>query len=289
MTPSHSVANTSNRYLDVELWNAEELSSIAETAGAGVLSSINASRGSCFKAGFSASHPTKRLEFIHIPRNAGTSVEMCSNFDKSREPEDKWGVANPNIRGLYAMPRPDVWGVPWPPKCYKQHVPPAYLPDVYDGKETFCVVRDPYSRMVSQFKYISVHSKTLDDCSAATMNAALLSHLTKAKEESPYFGDCHYLPQSVFVYDIDPATAKTRYRQRGCKNILHLEKLNEQFDALMASHGYPYELLPHNKAGGTVGPESCDARNKNELSQEVRRLIEEIHADDFKHFGYPKM
>ena len=36
--------------------------------------------------------------------------------------------------------------VPWPPKCYKQHVPPQYIPDVYEGKETFCVVRDPYAR-----------------------------------------------------------------------------------------------------------------------------------------------
>jgi len=272
-------ANSSD--LELELYKVEGLESME---GFSTLS-----KGSCFKQGFKASKPFSPLEFVHIPRNAGTSVEMCSIADPSRAKDQKWGVANPNIQGLYAMPKPDNWGPAWPPKCYKQHVPPQYIPDVFNGdKETFCVVRDPYARMISQFKFIKIHSRKLDKdtCTADQMNSVLLDHLTKAKTTDPYFGDCHYLPQSVFVYGINPANAKVWYRTRGCKHILRLENLANDFGSLMEKHGYPYELLPNNKAGGTVGPGACSGLSITQLSPAVLKLIEEVYAEDFKHFEY---
>jgi hypothetical protein len=250
-------------------------------------------RGTCLKPGADTSRPRKPLVFIHIPRNAGTSVEMCSQFDPNLPESDRWGCANENIRGLTKLPMLEAstgWDRPWPPACYKQHVPPQFLPEIYNGKETFCVVRDPYSRMVSQFRFLMIHTAwNQQACTADVMNQALLEDLTAVKKENPYIADCHYLTQSSYVYGIDPGTAAPVFKDekhRSCKHVLHLEHLSTEFEALTNSHGYPYELRKKNKAQGTLGPKDCSHLKKEHLSPEVRGLIEDIFAEDFKRLGY---
>lgn len=248
---------------------------------------------SCLKPGASASRPTSPLVFIHIPRNAGSSIEMCSQLDPQLPASQRWGCANENIQGLTRMPSPSGflgYDKPWPPACYKQHVPPQFLPDVYRNKETFCVVRDPYSRMVSQFRFLMIHTAwNKQDCTADVMNQALMDDLTATKKENPYIADCHYLPQATFVQGINPNTAAPVFKDektRSCKHILRLEHLSADFKELMSSHGYPYELLKKNRAGGTLGPKDCSHLSKQDLSPQVRALIEEVFAQDFQQFGY---
>lgn len=247
---------------------------------------------SCLKQG-AVVGPRKPLVFIHIPRNAGTSVEMCSQMDPNLPAEQRWGCANEQIRGLTRLPHLNGhpgYDLPWPPACYKQHVPPQFLPDVYAGKETFCIVRDPYSRMVSQFKFLMIHTAwSKQNCSADVMNKALLEDLTAAKHENPYIADCHYLPQTTFVYGINPDTAAPVFKDektRSCEHVLHLEHLSDEFEGLMSSHGYPYELHKKNKARGTLGPKDCSHLTKEQLSPEVRKLIKEVFAEDFMRLGY---
>jgi hypothetical protein len=250
---------------------------------------------SCLKPGAGLDRPSASpLVFIHIPRNAGSSVEMCSELDPQLPASRRWGCANENIRGLTKMPL--LSGFPGyastvPPACYKQHVPPQYLPDVYHNKETFCIVSDPYSRMVSQFRFLMIHYPKWNqhNCTADVMNQALLEDLTAAKNVNPYTADCHYLPQTTFVHGIDPNTAAPVFKDektRSCKHILRLEHLSADFEDLMSSHGYPYELPKENRAGGTLGPEDCSHLSKQHLSPKVRALIEEVFAQDFQQFDY---
>mmetsp|Transcript_115469 Transcript_115469/g.313456 ORF Transcript_115469/g.313456 Transcript_115469/m.313456 type:complete len:328 (-) Transcript_115469:111-1094(-) len=250
---------------------------------------------SCLKPGAGVSRPANPLVFIHIPRNAGSSIEMCSQLDPQLPASQRWGCANENIRGLTRMPFLSGfpgYDSPWPPACYKQHVPPQYLPDIYHDKETFCIVRDPYSRMVSQFRFLMIHTAwNQQNCTADVMNQALLEDLTAAKKENPYIADCHYLPQSTFVHGINPNTAAPVFKDkktRSCKHILRLEHLSADFEGLMSSHGYPYELHKKNRAGGTLGPKDCSHLSKQHLSPKVRALIEEVFAQDFQRFGYER-
>merc|ERR550532_3348493 len=99
--------------------------------------------------------------FIHIPRNAGTSIEDCT----SEEPEKlRWGRLSHDLQG--GIDR-DVT------HCYMQHVPPSVLPDVYAGRETFCVVRDPYARAISQLGFAAGYYPNNWRCDARNLNTYL--------------------------------------------------------------------------------------------------------------------
>ena len=77
--------------------------------------------------------------FIHIPKTAGTSIEkQALNYNIY------WGVyyfKNKLNKNYYYS------SVPW-------HIPPKYLTNnEYENKILFCVVRNPYTRIVSEYKY----------------------------------------------------------------------------------------------------------------------------------------
>ena len=79
------------------------------------------------------------LFFVHIPKNAGTSIEdtMKENF-------------NLNFGRFYKFPKIDmpinnksIWHIP--PKYFKGNNP-------YKNKILFLVIRNPYERIISKYK-----------------------------------------------------------------------------------------------------------------------------------------
>lgn len=232
-----------------------------------------------------ATEPEKELVFIHIPRTGGTTIEDCS-----KKQEEQWGHANPNIRGLTSIG--DL-----PAKCYKQHVPPSFLPDIYSQKETFCAVRNPYSRMISQFGYIAAMFGKVN-CTRESLNAKLLADLTDVRNGKAFWSDCHYLPQVDYVYQTNaswrdfaggsrPVLSVRIEEPRACSHVLHTERLEEEFNRLMESNGYPYRLS-RDDVSWTKSPSECGAFKVEDLSAEVRHLIEEVYAQDFEVLGYAR-
>ena len=80
----------------------------------------------------------KELKFIHITKNAGTTIENIANDNSV-----KWGRFDCDHLRNYK--KPGFNGSIW-------HTPRRFMKEgVYDGFKTFAVVRNPYDRCLSEF------------------------------------------------------------------------------------------------------------------------------------------
>ena len=73
------------------------------------------------------------LEFTHIPKNAGTSIENAGK---------KAGICWGRFSLFHNRKMCSTW-----------HQPPRINKDLHQGKKTFCVIRDPKERIVSEYRY----------------------------------------------------------------------------------------------------------------------------------------
>jgi len=225
----------------------------------------------------------KHLTFIHIPRTGGTAVEACTEGDS----KEQWGVQNPALQGLRKLSKtvklPEMGGA-----CYKQHVPPSLWEaseSPYADKETFCIVRNPYSRIISQFKFELAFFKKPTECSAEQLNWLIQTRLNDIQQNGNKFAaDCHWTPQSFYVYGVNNETLSLDVKQRSCKNVLTYENLHAPLNALLKEHNYPYRLDKHGHSGTSVS-EDCKV-SQADISEESRRLIERVYRSDFHLFGY---
>ena len=92
----------------------------------------------------SVSAATPKLDFIHIPKTGGQAIES-------------WGYLHGFSWGGCRLPGGGAWPEgPHPFKCSAFHIPPAVWEaagtPAYDGADTtFCVVRHPYTRAISEY------------------------------------------------------------------------------------------------------------------------------------------
>jgi hypothetical protein len=227
---------------------------------------------------------TGHLNFIHIPRAAGTTVESCSKWFPGDRPN--WGTMNGRIKGMKHIPDRRE-------KCYGQHLPPAMFPaqsnPYSDRASNFCVVRNPYDRLVSQFGFVDVMSmKSKYTCDAKSLNTYLLASLKDVKAGKLFLGDCHFVPQALFNFGYDPKTFAANRNDKWCTHVIRFEHLAVEFNALMAKSGYGVRLseakISDSRHMGSK--EDCRALGPKDLSPEVRKLANEIYKDDFELFGY---
>ena len=127
------------------------------------------------------------LSFLHIPETAGSTIETLSiDFKKKR-------------CGLREH------GVVWRRAC-DWHTPPRDLVPrerLYPAAETFCVVRDPLDRLLSEYKFENRGSRQkLRDAAAATRWIRYhAGHVARRRRgdgalSAPFPNRCHFLPQS---------------------------------------------------------------------------------------------
>merc|ERR1719284_153607 len=90
----------------------------------------------------------RELAFMHIPKNAGTTIENVARRYISRGRfKNRWGPRKQRMPGGHA--------------CSSWHVPPYMKnpPNPYRkvGTDVFCVTRDPWDRMRSEYTYTLRH------------------------------------------------------------------------------------------------------------------------------------
>merc|ERR1719378_1022204 len=97
-------------------------------------------------------------------------------------------------------------------KCFIQHLPPALLHAVeplqqvypYGKGSNFCVVRHPYDRLISQFGFANNQFRKKwgfnYTCNAADLSKYLIERLNFYRAGRFEMEDCHWIPQSYFVY-----------------------------------------------------------------------------------------
>mmetsp|Transcript_2083 Transcript_2083/g.4664 ORF Transcript_2083/g.4664 Transcript_2083/m.4664 type:complete len:545 (+) Transcript_2083:83-1717(+) len=211
----------------------------------------------------------RELYLIHIPRTGGTTIEYLSRLEPY--PEDRWGMLNPRVKGLREIGSSGR-------KCYGQHVPPNFLP-VWGNRTTFCVVRDPFDRMVSEYGY-SQGIRGNPNCTVKSMNTELLQMLTAVMKGDKYTHDCHLLPQAAYVWGWNETTGKVNTGIRNCEKVLRFEQFEHDFDELMVASGYPHRM---EDAHGMLGSsDACDALKVKDLSDEVISAIKKVYKDDFE-------
>ena len=191
----------------------------------------------------------KCLNFLHIPKVAGAAVEKWARKHKL-----SWGKY-----GLKSFLR-------WPKgRCSSWHYPPAHSEllreKYYDKCTTFCIVREPISRLVSEHLYKSALEYSRDKirnvanvCAVNTFRKRVMNSL---KSKDPWIEDCHYISQAYYVDGpgglIPPGGSNSTARSAAedgesriktatwsrsgkyCQRILRLEDddMDTEFNALM--------------------------------------------------------
>jgi len=210
----------------------------------------------------------KRLEFVHIPKTAGSSIETVANRNGL-----EWGLYSKAFCGpLHDNAKERHW---WG-KCRKRiqnktcPCPPWHYPEklssLYDDNDkitTFCVIRNPFERFLSIFKYNNDRRRKQSDCSANVFNR-WARQIMRQRENKKYAMHCHLLQQTSFP----------------CDRKLLFENLGTEFDNLMKEFGLNLTFNVHERSSN-----SCGNLTASDLTPEVHDLISTYYGEDLSLHG----
>ena len=224
------------------------------------------------------------LQFIHIPKNGGTSIEQyASSIGRAwaANRHDWPAVKTPLCAYTFPLGDDALRTNPVTDGGSAWHVPPRVWKDngaqPYAGSETFCVVRNPYTRIVSEFIFNQRSERAVPDppCGEVPLNAWVhdvldkpaLREISDRKPLPAEAGawDCHLLPAWVYTSD--------------CNHVLQFETLEADFAHLMADKGMTGATLPDSNAASCTMLASA-------LDDRARELVRTVYAQDFEQFGY---
>ncbi|CAK9032315.1 unnamed protein product [Durusdinium trenchii] len=112
--------------------------------------------------------------------------------------------------------------------CSVWHDPPSIdeqLAQVYANCSTFCVVRDPIMRFMSEYFYMSKHKRIQGHwCDPVKFEEYANETMQRALED-PFIDDCHLVPQAFYLVSLDG--------HRLCDHILRYEHLQSELPQLL--------------------------------------------------------
>ena len=253
------------------------------------------------------------LQLVHIPKTGGTTLEDFG----AHKLGINWGYRRIDWPGGHC-----AWGCPeqshasWQP-CSSWHIPREVYTaggrmsgsgyaggkisggaDPYAGFKTFCAMRHPFTRAISEYIYSAgVHVL----CDAAHLNAGLTAVLrnisapvSQLSSAWPHIGgqdsavnlraaarhrfpqdarpssDCHLLPQSFY----------------SCDTIIHTETLDSDVASLM--HSYGEHMTAEEVAEQTYegGHRTSCSLQVGDLDTTTLELLRQVYARDFEVGGY---
>jgi hypothetical protein len=225
------------------------------------------------------SNSNTNLEFVHIPKNAGTSIENAAEKAGINWGFKQWTKPGVPKYGGNLFKLPGEWinskyNVKYISKdtsrntCFPWHEIPDNMPDKIYGKnsKTFCVVRDPYSKIVSAYKYWRGKTATKTD-----LNHFIQTRLPNFDKnvENMRWNSGHILPQHMYTHG-----------KRKCEYIIRFENLDTEFGDLMKKFNITdIKLEKNNKSAKTV--------SVSDLDNASRELIKKAYKRDFELFNYP--
>ena len=194
------------------------------------------------------------LAFIHITKTAGTSIERWGEAHGIKWAHKNKGYLDKCSRQRYKQ-------------CCSWHVPPScFDTNPYEHKRTFTVVRNPYTRLISEFYCPWTGHKTDYYLQTSHSKEGLnrwIQHLMRT----------------------DTVNGKPQYAYLPVDHVLKFETLQKDFTDLILAYG---SMSQHD----TMLPTCNQAPNKvftvEDLTNETVQLINARYDNDFAHFHYKK-
>lgn len=223
-----------------------------------------------------AFHPDKNILFIHIPKNAGKSIEIALGFITEEL------VLGPSLRSFSNRAAKFLLNLTsnklsserlFGPIDYTlcgQHLTLLEIqmlgllsPEVLKRSVMFAVVRNPYSRALSTYRHFC-RNTDLDEFKRFWQSSSLLGE--------DHNKIAHYRPQKHYVQNLKGEVV--------VPNILKFESLQADLDTFCANYDLPFQALP------VVGKAEEHADYPGFYDDEARELIGTLFCDDLEAFDY---
>jgi hypothetical protein len=225
--------------------------------------------------GFAATHHIKvkqqLLEFVHIPDTGGKLVEQAAakvgipwgacHFRRPNNAKDEMDCPEPadfQHIGLNSQYGEDLWLIP----------PHLWNINMFQGKHTFTVVRNPFALMISKYHDNERTEHRRLNHGQLALNEFIHSALCQETESKP-----KYLQHEYVYYN-----GKQRI-----PHVLKFENLKREFPQLMKQYDLPVELDPP-ADDITSFPGRLAIQN---LTEQTISLVQLYFAEDFRRFSYP--
>ena len=161
------------------------------------------------------------------------------------------------------------------------HLLPEGSFEPYSESDVFCVTRNPYDRIVSEYNMnVKTHPGKFKN-SVDALNKFVKKHLTQfiseKNEVKSFDTDAYWMENGHFIPQIDYT--------RDVKHILRFENIEKEFNCLMSQYGlriyWPIQNNEHQPSEG-----SNAKLTKGDLTHENMELIKFVYKEDFDAFGY---
>ncbi len=265
-----------------------------------------------------------RLEFLHIPKCGGTTIERsafqqaniawgCCHFhlNYGKKP---WNLCPLHLETLTPLSHwpphkvlMDLWHYPlhWlqrnrtlaahpmPSNPYHNLAASTHHPTnrtcpspQHQELHFFAVVRDPYTRAISEFYYKAGFTFAKDP--RHLQNPKIMNHWIRkrvkeyqSRRDDPTLGwngrSLHWIPQSEYIFD--------SHGHRQVHHVLRFENLTAEFQDLVQRYHLPLSLRDsHDKSGPIPAASRLGPQN---LTKDVRTALELHFAKDFVLGNYP--
>ena len=190
----------------------------------------------------------RKIAFIHIPKAAGSSIEM--HFTSSGWEMDFYKpCSHPNEPAMH--------------HCVYDEL--KKMARELDDIPSFCIVRNPYKRMVSEWRWQRNVMRT------TRVNFIDFVHRVEVSlKRTLTYWDNHWRPQSDFLND-------------NIDRVIKIESLDQDFEAFSKEHelGFTEPIPRFGKAKSTKYP-------RLDFDENTIDRIQRIYANDFRRLGYSK-
>jgi len=259
----------------------------------------------------SSIHNVNNLEFIHITKTGGTSIERAAAragiaWGKCKFKKDKDCQFPPSYHGWDASFQ-ETTKKPPPSECLKdkdsvpRHCPPSHMrswecgniysvpwhcPPIkfrnrinpFNGSKTFAVVRNPYDRLISEYYYRNRGKNFLQVKNSPQFFNEWINETMELVRIHGSDNIGHCIPMHQFTHD-----------QEGNQivdHILHLENISAEFPELMKLYGLDDKIeLGH---ANSVNKEIVLLSVQN-LTQNNLMRVNEWAKLDCEYFSYDKI